>query len=121
MNKVKKIILILFLCYLPYFSMITYDRFSNNFEILTYPEELLFLLLGPIKLFLLGPKEFIFGFTDNKLNYIAIIPAVIMLISIVIGIWKFNKSKFYKILFAIGMLIWFLFGFIAVGIHYITV
>jgi hypothetical protein len=119
-NKFIRIVILALLIYLPFFLLISYTYFTEGVYVLTYFQEISYLLLGPIKLVLIDPRILIFDIDFSQINYIAVIPLIIMILFILIGILNFDKSKAYKIFFSIGMIIWFLFGIVAVGIYYLT-
>jgi len=118
-NRFRKILLLILLSYLPFFLLITYSHFSNKIRVLDYSEKVLFLFLGPLKLAEMDSR-LLYLTLDDTINYISLVSLTIMVLLILISIWKFNQAKLFKILFCIGMIIWFLFGFVAIGIHYIT-
>ena len=121
-TKFKKFSLIILICYLPYAAISTYEYFSfGGSGLLTYSQELLYLFCGPILLLIYSPGTIYFTLAERNINYIAIVPFIIMLVALILGLWKLDKSIWYQVLFAIGALIWFLFGFVTVGIHYLTV
>lgn len=120
-NKLKSLALAALVSYLPFFLLMTYSFFTEGIRILGYIEILVYLLLGPIGLVMLDPKILIFEMGSSSPNYLSILFLIGMLISLVVGTWKFEQSKFYKGVFIVGCLIWFFQGLVAVGIHYLTV
>lgn len=114
-----KILSVIGLAFLLYFLLVTYTYFTENIYILSYHKEIILLLLGPITFIINDPKLLIFNPFSGDINYFGLIPSIIMLISLALGILRFKKHLFYKILLFIGSAIWFGFGFVTIGIFYL--
>ncbi len=117
---IKKIPYAIALCYLPFFLLLTYSRLFEPGHAISYWEEIFFLFLGPVKLSLMDPKILFLQLGSDQINWLGLIPFILMISFISFGAAKFDRSLRYRVLFALGIMIWFLFGMVAVGIHQLT-
>jgi len=116
----KKMAGIIGLCLLPYLALITYFQFTESVFLVPYYKKIILLLAGPLPLLIYGGDILFIKFGTDEIHYKSIGSLLIMVLSIAVGVYGFNKSIIYKFLFALGVLLWFWNGLLNIGLHYLT-
>lgn len=119
-NNIRIGLVIIGVCLLPYVGLITYLQFTETVFLVPYYKKLLLLLAGPLPLLIYGGDILFIKLGTDEIHYKSITTLLIMVLSLGVGVYGFKKSTAYKLLFALGVLLWFWEGLLNIGLHYIT-